>query len=67
MKKKLSDRVHECPCCGFSYDRDYNVAINILISGMERPVAPLEPKSLHHVSVIQVLAMGWEAPPFRVG
>jgi len=67
VKKDLSVRVHECPYCGFSCDRDYNAARNILIAGMEQPVAPIEPKPLHHVSVMQVLAMKWEALPFRVG
>jgi len=67
VKKELSDRVHECPYCGFSCDRDYNASINILIAGMEQPVAPIEPKPLHRISVMQVLAMKWEALPFRVG
>ena len=35
------------------------------IAGMEQPVAPIEPKPLHHISVMQVLAMKWEAAPFR--
>ena len=64
LKKELSDRVHECPYCGFSCDRDYNASMNILISGMEQPVAPTESKPLHHVSVMQVLAMKWEAVTF---
>jgi putative transposase len=63
VKKELSDRVHECPYCGFSCDRDYNASINILIAGMEQPVGPIEPKPLHHLSVMQVLAMKWEAAP----
>jgi putative transposase len=67
VKKELSDRTHECPYCGFSCDRDYNASINILIAGMEQPVEPIESKPLHHVSVMQVLAMKWEALPFRVG
>ena len=67
VKKELSDRVHVCPYCGFSSDRDYNAAMNILFTGMEQPVAPIEPKPLHHISVMQVLAMKWEALPFRVG
>jgi putative transposase len=33
VKKELSDRVHECPYCGFSCDRDYNASRNILIAG----------------------------------
>ena len=65
VKKDLSVRVHECPYCGFSCDRDYNASRNILFAGMEQPVAPIEPKPLHHISVMQVLAMTWEAAPFR--
>jgi putative transposase len=65
VKKELSDRIHECPYCGFSCDRDYNASRNILIAGMEQPVAPIESKPLHHISVMQVLAMKWEAAPFR--
>ena len=65
VKKDLSVRVHECPYCGFSCDRDYNASRNILIAGMEQPVAPIESKPLHHISVMQVLAMKWEAAPFR--
>ena len=40
-EKDLSVRVHECPYCGFSCDRDYNASRNILITGMEQPVAPI--------------------------
>jgi len=65
VKKDLSVRVHECPYCGFSCNRDYNASRNILIAGMEQPVVPIESKPLHHISVIQVLAMKWEAAPFR--
>ncbi len=65
VKKELSDRVHECPYCGFSCNRDYNASRNILIAGREQPVAPIESKPLHHISVRQVLAMKWEAAPFR--
>jgi putative transposase len=65
VKKDLSVRVHECPYCGFSCNRDYNASRNILHSGMEQPVVPIETKPLHHISVMQVLAMKWEAAPFR--
>lgn len=65
VKKDLSDRVHECHYCGFSSDRDYNASRNILIAGREQPIAPIESKPLHHISVRQVLAMKWEAAPFR--
>ena len=43
VKKDLSVRVHSCPYCGFTADRDVNGAKNILrrtlakISGMDRP------------------------------
>jgi len=67
VRKELSDRVHECPYCGLSCDRDYNASRNILIAGMEQPAEPIEPKPLRHISVMQVLAMKWEALPFRVG
>ena len=65
VKKDLSVRVHECPYCGFSCDRDYNASRNILFAGMEQPLTPIEPKPQHHISVMQVLAMEWEAAPFR--
>ena len=33
--KTLSDRVHNCPQCGLSMDRDWNAAINILRLGLQ--------------------------------
>jgi IS605 OrfB family transposase len=66
-KKKLSDRGHDCPYCGFSSERDYNAAMNILFAGMGLPIASIEPKPIHHVFLRQVLAMKWEALPIRVG
>ncbi|MGB5100071.1 MAG: zinc ribbon domain-containing protein [Methanothrix sp.] len=65
VKKDLSVRVHECLYCGFSCDRDHNASRNILLAGMEQPVAPIESKPLHRISVMQVLAMKWQAVPFR--
>jgi putative transposase len=35
VKKELSERVHNCPGCGISMDRDLNAAINILRLGMQ--------------------------------
>jgi putative transposase len=35
VEKSLSDRVHDCPCCALSMDRDQNAAINILRLGMQ--------------------------------
>ena len=40
VKKALSERVHECPFCGFIADRDYNAAVNIHRVGMEQPFEP---------------------------
>jgi len=33
--KKLSDRVHDCSCCGFVCDRDHNASLNILALGTQ--------------------------------
>ncbi|MEN3056262.1 MAG: transposase [Candidatus Methanosuratincola petrocarbonis] len=35
VEKSLSDRVHNCPHCGLSLDRDLNAAINILRLGLQ--------------------------------
>jgi hypothetical protein len=67
VKKTLSERVHECPYCGFVADRDYNAAVNIHRVGMEQPFEPVETMPLHHISVVQVLSMKQEAPPERRG
>ncbi|MDD4255638.1 MAG: transposase [Methanofollis sp.] len=74
VKKTLSERVHECPYCGFVADRDYNATVNIHRVGMEQPFEPVEMRSisravetvpLHHISVMQVLSMKQEATPNR--
>ncbi len=67
VKKTLSERVHECPYCEFVTDRDHNAAVNIHRVGMEQPFEPVETIPLHHISVMQVLSMKQEAPPFRAG
>ena len=67
VKKTLSDRIHECPYCGFVADRDYNAAVNINRMGMEQPFEPVEILSLHHIGVMQVLSMKQEAPPASAG
>jgi putative transposase len=46
VKKSLSERVHECPYCGFVADRDYNAAVNIHRVGMEQPFEPVEMQSI---------------------
>jgi putative transposase len=35
VPKKLSERVHQCPVCQLSMDRDHNAAINILRLGQQ--------------------------------
>ncbi len=35
QKKTLAERVHACPCCGLTLDRDHNAALNILTLGQQ--------------------------------
>ncbi|MBR1888606.1 MAG: transposase, partial [Candidatus Methanomethylophilus sp.] len=59
VKKDLWTRVHSCPFCGFTADRDVNAAKNILrralakISGMDRPSRSpqLRDRIARHLSV----------------
>jgi len=47
MDLALSDRVFECPRCGWRADRDYNSALNHLKhAGWEPPVVPVELRPL---------------------
>ena len=47
MDLALSDRVFECPRCGWRADRDYNSALNHLKhAGWEPPVVPMELRPL---------------------
>ena len=47
MDLTLSDRVFECPRCGWRADRDYNSALNHLKhAGWESPVVPVELRPL---------------------
>ena len=34
VQKDLSERVHRCPFCGLTQDRDLNAALNILTLGL---------------------------------
>ncbi|NEO70694.1 transposase [Moorena sp. SIO3H5] len=38
VPKKLKDRIHSCPHCGYKVDRDVNAAINILNLAVGHPV-----------------------------
>jgi len=40
-KLQLKDRIFVCEKCGFTADRDYNAAMNILKSGLGQPVEPV--------------------------
>ncbi|MGI6504127.1 MAG: hypothetical protein ACOX0O_09390 [Candidatus Methanoculleus thermohydrogenotrophicum] len=53
MKKILADRVHDCPYCGFTANRDYNAAVHTHRVGVEQPVETIP---LHRISVTQVLS-----------
>ena len=47
MDLTLSDRVFECPRCGWTVDRDYNATLNHLRrAGWEPPVVPVELRPL---------------------
>ncbi len=35
QKKTLAERVHACPCCGLTLDRDHNAALNIKRLGLQ--------------------------------
>ena len=39
VPKKLKDRIHSCPHCGYTADRDVNAAINILNLAVGHPVS----------------------------
>ena len=42
--KSLSERVHQCPFCGLTLDRDHNAAINILRLGLQSVAKPKCPR-----------------------
>jgi putative transposase len=48
VKKKLSTRTHRCQHCGYSADRDYNAAKNILRLGLESLGITLEAPTIMH-------------------
>ena len=64
----LSERVHECPYCGFIADRDYNAAGNIHRVGMETALRGCGAKtSTSHLCGASVGHDSQEAPPERRG
>jgi len=65
----LADRIFVCPRCGWTVDRDYNAALNLLRdAGWEPPLVPVELRPLpvaHRYG--QGGALKQEAPPVRTG
>ena len=65
---KLSNRVFNCPLCGWTADRDYNASLNILKAGSGRPEVPVERgpllRTVSYVDVVsgQALSLKQEAP-----
>jgi len=60
----LSDRVFECPRCGWRADRDYNSALNHLKNaGWESPVVPVELRPLPVMMGKAGAARGARDPP----
>ena len=65
----LAGRVFACPKCGWTVDRDYNAALNLLRgAGWGPPLVPVELRPLPvAMSYGQGGVMKQEAPPFRAG
>jgi len=63
VKKELSDRIHDCPFCGFVMDRDLNAAKNILIratAGLAGSQASRDGDSLPSLKEEAHTIHGWE-------
>jgi putative transposase len=71
--KDLSVRVHRCPGCGLTIDRDVNAARNILKRGLEIGLERAEYTPVEEVTatqpseVRQVASVSQEASLFRGG
>ena len=60
VPKTLKDRTHECPYCGYTADRDFNAARNILIAGVEHAKEPVKSKPPLHINAEQALTIKQE-------
>jgi len=73
VPKQLWERVHSCPVCGLTCDRDYNAALNILARGTGHAPTSAEGRPLPASTVLQTVAseqavpVKREAPPFMAG
>jgi putative transposase len=74
VKKGLAVRTHRCPSCGLELHRDYNSAINILKSGLEkipqglREFTPVELEPLRKLETIpasSIVEAGSHLPEIR--
>ncbi|BCS91326.1 MAG: transposase [Candidatus Micrarchaeota archaeon] len=68
---RLSDRIFQCPKCGFTIDRDYNASLNILRIGVGTAPLPVEGKPLlyipFHEGVYSKFPLGSRKSPSRGG
>ncbi|MDV3278746.1 MAG: transposase [Nitrososphaerales archaeon] len=67
VPKELSERVHRCPRCGLSLDRDVNAARNILKLGLERARAEEQPLLVQRRRISKFAPMKQEAQEFVLG
>jgi IS605 OrfB family transposase len=73
VRKDLSMRVHRCPVCGLTIDRDVNAALNVLKRGLEigleqAEYTPEGEATTTQLSVVeQAASMSQEAHLFRGG
>ncbi|MDP7982979.1 MAG: zinc ribbon domain-containing protein [Conexivisphaerales archaeon] len=66
---ELGDRDYVCPVCGWTADRDYNAALNVLRrsgSGRGPPAVPVELRPLPLPAEWQGGAMSREAPRLQL-
>ena len=63
VEKSLSDRVHNCPRCGLSMDRDWNAAINILRLGTQSLQNARSSALSHEKPLLQLRDLGVSIHP----
>jgi putative transposase len=61
VEKDLSVRVHRCPWCGLTIDRDVNVALNVLKRGLEIGLERAEYTPVGEVTATQPSEVGQAA------
>jgi putative transposase len=58
VEKDLSVRVHRCPECGLTIDRDVNAALNVLKRGLEIGLERAEYSPVGEVTATQLIEVG---------